>query len=69
MVEYYTLLGQASIKQNKLKEAALAFMQSLSLSPEKNVDAYIGMALVYEQLHDYGKVKEYLKMGNVEMPV
>ncbi len=68
VVEYYTLLGQASIKQNKLKEAAAAFLQSLSMSPDKNVDAYIGMALVYEQMHDYGKVKEYLKMGNVEMP-
>ena len=68
VVEYYTLLGQASIKQNKLKEAALAFMQSLSLSPEKNTDAYVGMALVYAQLHDLGKAREYLKMGNVETP-
>jgi tetratricopeptide (TPR) repeat protein len=64
VVEYHTLLGQASIRQNKLKEAALAFMRSLSLSPEKNVDAYIGMALVYVQLHDFGKAREYLKMGN-----
>jgi Tfp pilus assembly protein PilF len=69
VVEYYTLLGQASIKQEKLKEAALAFLQSLSLSPDKNVDAYIGMALVYAQLHDLGKAREYLKMGNVELPV
>lgn len=69
VVEYHTLLGQASIKQKKLKEAATAFLQSLSLSPDKNVDAYIGMALVYAHLHDYGKAREYLKMGNVEAPV
>ena len=65
VVEYYTLLGQASIRQNKLKEAALAFARSLSLSPEKNVDAYIGMALVYAQLNDYGKAREYLEMVTV----
>jgi len=60
VVEYHTLLGRAAFKQNKLKEAAMAFMRSLSLSPHHNTDAYIGMALVYARMHDAAKAQAFL---------
>jgi glycosyltransferase involved in cell wall biosynthesis len=62
VVEYHSLLGQAMLKQQKLKDAARSFMQSLSLSTNNNQDACSGMAAIYEKLNDPGKAKMFLEL-------
>jgi tetratricopeptide (TPR) repeat protein len=64
VVEYHSLLGQAMLKQQKLKEAARSFMQSLSLSTNNNEDACNGMATIYKKLNDPGKAKMFLELIN-----
>jgi len=64
VVEYHTALGTALLRQQKLKDAAIFFMQSLSLCAEGNGEAYEGMARIYETMHDYGKAKLFMEMAN-----
>ena len=63
VVEYHALLGQAMLRQQKLKEAAQSFMQSLSLSATNNKDALNGMADVYNKLNDPVKEKMFLELA------
>jgi|WetSurMetagenome_2_1015567.scaffolds.fasta_scaffold16837_6 glycosyltransferase involved in cell wall biosynthesis len=63
VVEFHALLGQVNLKQEKLKEAAHSFLQSLSLSTNSNKDALNGMAFIYKKLNDPAKEKMFLEMA------
>jgi glycosyltransferase involved in cell wall biosynthesis len=63
VVEYHALLGRAMLRQQKLKEAAQSFMQSLSLSTTNNREALSGMADIYNKLNDPVKEKMFLEMA------
>jgi glycosyltransferase involved in cell wall biosynthesis len=63
VVEFHSLLGNVLLEQQKLKDAAIFFMQSLSLSAEHNRDAYAGMAIVYKELNDIPKAKHFAEMA------
>jgi tetratricopeptide (TPR) repeat protein len=63
VVEFHTALGNALLMQQKFKDAAHFFMQSLSLSNEGNRESYEGMAKIYETVGDFGAAKEFLEMA------
>ncbi len=49
---FYTQIGRSLFARQRLKEAAEMFIQSISLCPQKNDEAYIGIAQVYHRLGD-----------------
>jgi tetratricopeptide (TPR) repeat protein len=63
VVEYHSLLGETMLRQQKLKEAAGSFLQSLSLSSTNNPEACSGMAAIYKKLNDPVKAGMFLEMA------
>jgi glycosyltransferase involved in cell wall biosynthesis len=63
VVEYHSLIGRIMLEQEKLKEAARSFMQSLSLSARNNREACTGMAAIYSKLNNPDKAKRFLAMA------
>jgi glycosyltransferase involved in cell wall biosynthesis len=63
VVEFHSLLGETLLRQQKLREAAASFMQSLSLSSTHNKEACSGMAAIYEKLNDPAKAEMFSEMA------
>ena len=63
VVQFHSSLGTALLKQQKLKQAARFFMQSLSISADRNREAFEGMARIYETMQDYTKAKLFKEMA------
>ncbi|MBD3322071.1 MAG: tetratricopeptide repeat protein, partial [Chitinivibrionales bacterium] len=60
VVEYYTQMGVALFGMNRVKDAALYFSHSLTVSPRKNPRAYEGLAAIYLRLNDPKKAADFL---------
>lgn len=59
--QYFTQMGKILFLQNKMKESAHYYTQSMHLSPINNNDAYKGMAEIYSMLGDKKTAGEYLQ--------
>ena len=57
---FYTQLGKSMFMRRAYKDAATMFMQSISLCPAKNDEAYIGIAEIYSAIGDYDSAFNYL---------
>jgi tetratricopeptide (TPR) repeat protein len=59
--QYLTQMGKILLSENKMKESARYFSQSIQLSPDNNNDAYKGMAKIYSMLGDKETAGAYLQ--------
>ena len=59
--QYLTQMGKILFLQNRMKESAQYYSQSIQLSPIKNKNAYKGMAEIYTILGDKKTAGDYLQ--------
>ena len=55
-------LGMKYVSEGNYEEAVLAFTAAIEIDP-KNVDAYMGLADIYENRQDYGSLRAILQQG------
>ena len=55
-------LGMKYVSEGNYEEAVLAFTAAIEIDP-KNVDAYMGLADIYENRQDYGSLRSILQQG------
>ena len=47
--EIFLMAGKTLLKQGRLMEALKSFEKSIILAPQKNIDSYIGLCLIYQK--------------------
>ncbi|MFW5960145.1 MAG: glycosyltransferase [Chitinivibrionales bacterium] len=64
VVSFYNQMGRLFLSRRRVREAARYFMYSISMCPDNNKGAYIGMSCIYDMLGDKESSESYRSRGN-----